>query len=165
MTIAAMPPQTLSSTKVFGEPQLHTDGELLALAFAADGTLWSVEDPGVLRHWNAQTGQQLKWHSLSDLETLWCFSDDTRVLVSASDDLSFWDTSSGQVLTALSQPSWVSALACHPDPAHVATGHDDGSVRFWDASGHQLLHELSGFGRVGQRPGLQPRRQTAGRGP
>src|SRR5580658_6325248 len=128
MTIAAMPPHTLGKTKVFGEPQLHTDGEILALAFAADGSLWSVEDPGVLRHWSVQNGKQLNWHSLSDLETLWCFSDDTRILVSASDDLSFWDTSSGQVLTALSQPSWVSALACHPEPSHVATGHDDGSI-------------------------------------
>jgi WD40 repeat protein len=144
MTIAAMPPQTLSRTKIFGEPQLHTDGEILALAFAPDGTLWSVEDPGVLRHWNARNGQQLLWHSLSDMETLWCFSDDTRILITASDDLSFWDTSSGQVLTALALPSWASALACHPDPSHVATGHDDGTIRYWDASGHQLLHVLTG---------------------
>jgi WD40 repeat protein len=144
MTTAAMPPQTLGRTKVYGEPQLHTDGEVLALAFAADGSLWSIEDPGVLRHWNAQTGQQLHWHSLSDLETLWFFSDDASVIVSASDDLTFWDTSSGQVLTAIKQPSWVSAMACHPDSAHVATGHDDGSIHFWNASGHQLLHQLSG---------------------
>lgn len=144
MTSATLPPNVLSALKVFGEPQLHTDGELLALAFAPNGTLWSVEERGVLRHWNANTGQQLEWSSLSDMETLWCFSGDTRVLASASDDLSFWDTSSGQVLTALAQDSWVSALACHPDPSHVATGHDDGTVRFWDAAGHHLKLTLRG---------------------
>ena len=64
----------------FGEPQFHSDGELLQLAFAADGALWTVEDPGILRSWDAQTGRQREWHALSDLETLWAFSHDARVL-------------------------------------------------------------------------------------
>ena len=164
MTIAALPPNALSTVQVFGEPQLHTDGELLALSFAPDGTLWSVEEFGILRHWQARTGRQLQWYCLSDLETLWCFTDDTRVLISASDDLTFWDTSSGLVLTAVPQPSWVTAVAAHPDPAHVATGHDDGSIRFWDAGGHQLIHHLipssplshGGEGRL-RRSGRAPR--------
>jgi WD40 repeat protein len=128
--------------RVFGDPQLHTDGDLLALGFAADGGLWSVEEPGVVRHWNGSGGQPLGWHSLSDLETLWCFSDDARVLASGSDDLSLWDAASGQLLTAIPQPSWVTALAFHRDSTQLATGHDDGVVRFWDAAGHQLLREF-----------------------
>lgn len=127
---------------VYGDPQLHTDGELIALAFAPDGSLWSMEEPGVLRHWNAQSGQQLDWQSLSDLETLWCFSADARVLASASNELSLWDVSSGQVLTAIAQESWVSALAFHPDSTFLATGHDDGIVRCRDLAGHQVLHIL-----------------------
>lgn len=139
MTAATMPPA--ASPKVFGEPQLRTDGELLALAFAPDGSLWSVEEPGVLRHWNPNGGHQIEWHSLSDLETLWAFSRDTRVLASASDDLTLWDTSSGHILTALPQPAWVSALGFHPDPSQIASGHDDGIIRLWDISGHQLQLE------------------------
>ncbi len=138
----------LSSAQVYGDPLLRTDGDLQALTFAPDGTLWSVEELGVLRHWNPATGQQLEWQSLSDLETLWCFSPDARVLASASNDLTFWDTSSGQVLTAVPQPSWVTALAFHPDPAFLATGHDDGVVRLWDAAGHHLVREF----RLHQRP-------------
>src|SRR6059036_2572858 len=106
MTSSLFPPHALPLPQVFGDPHLHSDGDLLALTFAPDGTLWSVEEPGVLRHWNAATGQQLAWYSLSDLETVWAFSPDTRVLASASNDLTFWDTSSGQVLTAVPQPSW-----------------------------------------------------------
>src|SRR5436309_6134219 len=109
MTSSLLPPHALPLPQVFGDPHLHVDGDVLALTFAPDGTLWSVEEPGVLRHWDAAAARQLEWQALSDLETLWCFSRDARILASASNDLSFWDTSSGQVLTAVPQPSWVTA--------------------------------------------------------
>src|SRR5437016_4411752 len=148
MPSTTLPAGRVSQAHVFGDPHLHTDGDLLALTFAPDGALWSVEEPGVLRQWNAATGQQLAWHSLSDLETVWAFSPDARVLASASDDLSFWEVSSGQVLTAVLQSSWVTALAFHPDPAFLATGHDDGVVRLWDAAGHHLVRAF----RLHKRP-------------
>jgi WD40 repeat protein len=136
MTSTLLPSSAAAKLQPFGEPQWHTDGDLLQLAFAPDGSLWTVEDPGVLRRWDARTGQQREWHALSDLETLWCFSPDARVLASGSDDLTIWDTSSGQALTSVAQDSWVTAVAFAPDPSFVATGHDDGSVCYWDAAGH-----------------------------
>lgn len=148
MSFATIPPEALRHARVFGDPQLHTDGELLALAFAPDSTLYSVEDPGVVRHWDPANGKQLDWQSLSDLETLWRFSGDCRVLASASNDLSFWDPTSGNLLTAIPQPSWLTALAFHPDPAFVATGHDDGAVRLWDVAGHQLVREFEAHKRA-----------------
>jgi WD40 repeat protein len=131
--------QAFGAKHVLGEPRLHTDGEVLLLAFAPDGGLLSVEDPGILRRWNAATGLPRDWHALSDLETVWCFSRDTRVLASASDDLTIWDASSGMVLTALAQESWVTAVAFGADPGFVVTGHDDGTIRYWDAAGHHLV--------------------------
>ncbi len=119
--------------RVFGDLRFRTDGDLLALEFAADGTLWSVEDPGLLRQWS-ETGQQLFSSSLSDLETMWAFSSDARLLASASDDLALWDVVSGRLLTAVSQPSWVTALAFRPDRRVVATGHDDGILRLWEVA-------------------------------
>src|ERR1051325_5514831 len=107
MTTATPPLSLIPDAKIFGDPQLHTDGDLLALAVAAGGSLWSVEEPGVVRHWHAQTGQALSWHSPSELETLWAFSDDARILASASDDLSVWDAASGRLLASLPQESWV----------------------------------------------------------
>jgi len=142
MTSTTILAGALPQAHVFGEPQLHTDGDLLALAFAPDNSLWSVEEPGVLRHWNAASGQQLEWQALSDLETLWTFSRDGRLLASASDDLTLWDVSSGQVLTSIPQKAWVTALAFAPDPTFLATGHEDGVIRYWDATSHQIAHEF-----------------------
>src|SRR5438105_401956 len=142
MTSTILPSGPLPHVQIFGEPQLHTDGELLALAFAPDGSLCSVEEPGVLRHWNAANGLQTDWQALSDLETLWTFSRDGRLLASANDDLTLWDISSGQVLTAIAQHSWVTALAFADDHSFLATGHDDGMVRYWDATTHHLAHEF-----------------------
>jgi WD40 repeat protein len=149
MTSTAIPPSSenpvgarLAVKRTFGEPRFHTDGELLALAFAPDGTVWSVEDPGELRQWNPRTGQPIQKHMLSDLETLWVFSRDARLLASASDDLSLWDTASGKQLATISQPSWVTTATFRPDSAVIATGHDDGMVRLWDVAQRKLLSEF-----------------------
>jgi WD40 repeat protein len=139
MTSSVIPHRKEAILERFGDPQLHTDGELLQLTYAPDGSLLTVEDPGILRRWDARTNQPREWHALSDLETLWCFSPDARVLASGSDDLTIWDTSSGQALTSVPQASWVTALAFAPDPSFIATGHDDGSVSYWDAAGHHRL--------------------------
>ncbi len=148
-----MPPSAVSSSsdvnkpvasvvRVFGESRFHTDGDVIALAFCADGTLWSLDEPGVLRQWN-EAGQQLTYHFLSDLETLWCFGPDARLLASASDDLAIWQVAAGRVIRALSQPSWVTALAFRGDSRLVATGHDDGIVRLWSVGQEQLLREFA----------------------
>jgi WD40 repeat protein len=127
---------------VLGDPHLHTDGDVLALAFGSDGSLWSVEEAGVVRRWNAVNGQQLGWQGLSDLETLWGFSSDARVLAAAGNDLSLWNPLTGQLLAVLPQASWVTALAFHAGGRLLATGHDDGSARCWDLGTRRLLFEL-----------------------
>src|ERR1043166_2124111 len=125
MTSAILPPNAVSQAKVFGDPNLHLDGDLLALGFAPDGSLWSVEEPGLLRHWNLSTQQQLAWHPLEETAPLGCVSPGARLVAAASDELTVWDVASGQVLAARPQPSWVTAVAFRPDAGLLATGHDD----------------------------------------
>src|SRR5947208_13683028 len=76
--------------RVFGEPRFHTEGDIAAVAFAADGTLFSIDEAGVLRHWAAD-GRLLARHFLSDLETLWGFNPNATVLASGNDDLILWN--------------------------------------------------------------------------
>ena len=127
--------------QVFGEPRFHADADVAALAFAADGTLHSVDDAGVLRHWSSD-GHMLHRHYLSDLEIIWNFSPDARLLASGNDDLLLWNVADGQLLDRIAQPSWVTAIAFTPDGRVLASGHDDGRVRFWDTSTRQPLGEI-----------------------
>lgn len=133
--------------RVFDDRPFRADGDLLALAFGGDGTFWTVEDPGVLRRWDLVGGRQVEWHLLSELENLWAFSRDGRVLASASDDLSLWDVPTGQLQAVLPQPTWVTALALRGDAGLVATGHEDGTVCLWDAANDEQVHEFHGYRR------------------
>lgn len=128
--------------RTFGDPRFHTDAEIGAVAFARDGSVWSVDDSGLLRHWSAD-GKCLSRTFLSDLETLWAFSPDASLLASGNDDLLLWNTGEGQLLARIPQPSWVTAVAFSPDGRTVASGHDDGSVRFWDVRSHRLVGDIA----------------------
>ncbi|MBY0455984.1 MAG: hypothetical protein K2V38_01455, partial [Gemmataceae bacterium] len=129
--------------RVFGEPRFHTDADICALCFAADGRLFSVDEGGVLQHWSAD-GRPLARHFLSDLETLWRFGPGGRLLVSGNEDLGVWDAESGQLLarTADQAGDWATALAVAPDGRTVASGHDGGSLRLWDATTGHLAGEF-----------------------
>jgi WD40 repeat protein len=125
----------------FGDARFHTDGDICAVAFAADGTLWSVDEAGLLRRWAAD-GKLLSRAFLSDLETLWAFSPDADLLASGNDDLLLWNTAEGQLLCRIPQPKWVTAVAFGPDGRTVVSGHDDGSVRFWDVRSQRLTGDI-----------------------
>jgi len=130
--------------RVFGASPFRTDGELLALRFAPDGRLWSVEEPGVLRHWDIETRQQIAWHELADPAALWCFSGAAHYVASGSNELSLWETDTGELRACWPQSSWVTALCFQPGGLMLATGHDDGVVRLWHYASPRLAHELRG---------------------
>ncbi|MGL6096667.1 MAG: hypothetical protein ACRC7O_12835 [Fimbriiglobus sp.] len=119
--------------RTYGEPRFHTDGDVAAVAFAPDGTLWTVDEAGHLRHWGPD-GQLLRQVYLSDLETLWCFGPGAKRIASGNDDLLIWDAAEGTLVRRIEQDSWVTALGFSGTGTIVASGHDDGSVRLWDAT-------------------------------
>src|SRR5689334_13288857 len=121
--------------RVFGARPFHTDGELLALRFAPDGSLWSVEEPGVLRHWDVRSRQQLGWSELGTAEAVWCFSAAAHYVAAGSDELCLWESTNGELLAFWNQASWTTALAFQPGGLLLASGHDDGGVRLWDYTG------------------------------
>jgi WD40 repeat protein len=142
MTLSSSLPESSFRARVFGFRPFQTDGELLALRFAPDGSLWSVEEPGVLRHWDVSSGQQMSWHELADPSAVWCFSGAAHYLASGSAELSLWETKSGGLLSWWPQASWVTALAFQAGGLLLASGHDDGRVRLWDYAGGRLVYEL-----------------------
>src|SRR5258707_5651584 len=144
---AAMADAGTAKLRTFGARPFHTDGDLLALAFADDGALWSIEEPGVLRRWNVATQQQAAWQLLDELATQWCFSPDARFVAAGSDDVSVWDVATGELVEMWQHSSWVTAPAFAPQGPVLATGHDDNAVRVWNCQGPACRHELPGHER------------------
>jgi WD40 repeat protein len=134
---------SLAPHRVFGSRPFHTDGELLALAFAADGTLWSVEEPGTLRQWDVAGQRPLAVHALDDPATWWTFSAGARRVAAGSDELSVWDVATGEFRFGRPMPAWVTAIAFRPDGSLVVTGHDDGMIRLWEPARGTLVQELA----------------------
>ncbi len=132
--------------RVFGEPRFHTENDIAAVAFRADGSLCSIDESGVLCQWAAD-GKLLNRHFLSDIETLWCFGPGARVLASGNDGLLIWDTATGQLIHRIEQPgdepSWITTVSFSPDGQIIAAGHDDGRVRFWGVDSQQYLGEIA----------------------
>lgn len=142
--MTAMPVSPSVSPRVFGVSPLRSDGELLALRFAPDGRLWSVEEGGVLRQWDVATRRQLAWHELMDPAALWCFSPSAHYIASGSNEISLWQTATGELQACWPQPSWVTALAFQPGGLLLAVGHDDGTLHLWDHVHQTLVHQLPG---------------------
>ncbi len=142
MTASSSPTETSFRPRVFGARPFHTDGELLALRFAPDGSLLSVEEPGVLRRWDLRSQQQIDWHELGDPAAVWSFSASAHYIAAGSNELCLWQTNNGELLACWPQASWVTALAFQPGGLLLASGHDDGGVRLWNHASGRLAYEL-----------------------
>jgi len=143
---SATPPSSGSGPvgRVFGERPFRTDADVLAVAFGPGG-LWSVEDGGGLRLWDAGSGRQLNWHALQEEETSWSFTTDGRLLAGASLDLTLWDVTTGRRRIVIPQDTWVTALAFAPGSELAATGHDDGIICIWDTADGRLARRLRAY--------------------
>src|SRR5439155_27280427 len=64
-------------------------------------------------------------------------------LASGNDDLLLWDVATGQLLHRIEQDSWVTAIAFSADGRTVASGHDNGKVRFWDTATQKFIGEIA----------------------
>ena len=144
---SALPsPSVWPVQRVFGETLFRADAEVQAITFGPGG-LWSVEEGGGLRQWDAATGKLLAWNELEEDATLWRFRQDGKLLAGCTADLILWDLPSGQRRTIIPQPAWITAVAFLPSLDLAATGHDDGLVRVWDIADGTLLREFRGYFR------------------
>jgi WD40 repeat protein len=129
--------------RTYGEPLFHTESEVLALRYAPDETLWTVEEAGVLRQW-APDGRLLGREFLSDTEDLWAFNGDASRLASGTNEVALWDTANAAELARAPASSWVTAFAFSPDGKLLASGHDDGRICLWELPKLKLLGEIDG---------------------
>ena len=101
----------------------------------------SVEDPGLLRRWNARQGSNSasatrRRNGVIQRHASWLASD--------SDELALCEVATGRLRNALPQSSWVAAIDFSRDGRQLVTGHDDGAVRIWEVDGKHPVRELQG---------------------
>ncbi len=141
-----------------GHPAIVT-----AVAISPDGqTLFSGDDAGLGKLWNADTGTEthtLKGHTRSITAAV--FLPEGRRLLTASQDgtVAQWDVASGRELPAMltgaestntdAYDTPVTGLAISPDGRQAATLSEDAedgvllsAVRLWDTESGALVHQL-----------------------
>ena len=114
----------------FGEPLWHADGALLALGLC--GRRHALVGRGTRRLAAMGPGRPVA-RTASCSATWKRFGHSARgrnCSFRPATNLVVWDVAGSARLTLLPQPSWVTAVAFHPTRRVIATGHDDGSVRF-----------------------------------
>lgn len=124
-----------SVVHLFGDLRGRTDGNLLALQFAADDSIVAVEEGGVFRRWDGATLELLESTPLGDDETVWAFSADGRWLAGGGRSLSLWNVTRTPTPIAAGDDGWATSLAFSPNGAALAVGCDDGRIRFWSVPG------------------------------
>ena len=157
---STLTPARVPAIRVFGDAH-SAPTATCTRCLRNDGSLWSLETSGLLRHWSDK-GDQLEVRPLSDLETEWAFSSDVRVLASGSKELSLWDRRRDNPDV---DPAGLLdyRVSLNVEPGFVATGHDDGSIRYWDLSSHSALKTLRTSRNADQCAGVSCRRQDARR--
>jgi WD40 repeat protein len=117
--------------RLLGDLRGRTDADLLALQFAADGSLVAVEEGGVFRRWDGATLELLEATPLGDDETVWAFSADGRWLAGGGESLSLWNVARTPTPIDAADDGWATALAFSPSGGFLAVGGDDGRIRVW----------------------------------
>jgi WD40 repeat protein len=127
--------------RIYGEPLFFTESEILALQFAPDDSLWSIEESGIARQWSG-SGKLINRFFLSELETLWAINKDATLAVSGSDEMKLWDLTSGRLIVGFEPGPWITAFAFSPSGKILVSGHDDGKIRFWDLATRKMTREI-----------------------
>ena len=66
------------------------------------------------------------------------------MLISSSEDglISFWDATTKKSLRKINNKSSALSLVLYPDMQRMATGHEDGGVRFWNLEKGVIIHKV-----------------------
>lgn len=126
----------------FAGALMRMEGEPLALGFVGEGALICLDEQGNLRaakqiggKWEA--GKPLLLDQLAGCASL-CPAQ-RLVILSSANELGVWAIGKTDPRWWMDTGAWITATAGHPTLPLVASGHDDGAVRVWDALSGELI--------------------------
>jgi WD40 repeat protein len=149
-------PLVLSSDRLHDPPLAlhgHT-GPVWCVAASADGHVASGGEDGTARVWDLRPNKPpLTIVAGGPVWAITFSNDGRRVITGGADKPSqselanvprVWDAQTGKLLFALKgHTRGVTAIACSPDGARIATSSYDGTTRLWDATDGRPLAALS----------------------
>lgn len=121
---------------------LRMDGEPLASTWLNDTSVLAIDDQGIVEKATREGG---RWNrarpiQLDQMPNLaHFFQSASRIACSVGPELGVWPLNRSESLWWLETESWITAVAGHQALGLVASGHEDGSVRFWDAATGKML--------------------------
>lgn len=138
-----------ASADAFAElpPLTGHNGWVQALAFHADGRLFSADSWGGLRCWPAPGGDAKPLWSTDSAHDGWVrslsVSPDGKLLASCGADklVRLWSVDDGKKVQEFAGPEDVFAVAFHPDGKSLVAGDFKGVVRQWDLTAGKVMRE------------------------
>ena len=122
--------------------------DVTSVAYSPDGKqIASSSDDGVVRVWDASTGESRTFDAYADMAWEWsypvAFSPDGTKLVS---DTTLFNLSTGSRTHHAFGEKWrrVYSIAFSADGRFLALGASDATFEIWDTSSHQIIAQLVG---------------------
>lgn len=123
---------------------LRLDSEPLAATWLNGENILAVDDQGMIERVSREKGRwergNPKHLDLSPEHAAFC-QGNNWVVCSAGPELGVWPSNGRESLWWLESTSWITAISGHPNLQLVASGHEDGSVCFWDAETGKLIRK------------------------
>lgn len=117
--------------------------DLVATAFAPDGTRAVTSDPRTLVVWDTATGEALAFWATPGAARDVALAADGRVLIGLSDHSAvLFDAGNGDHLHTLLHEGVVGSVALSDDGRWALTGSDDNSAVLWNAATGDAVHRL-----------------------
>lgn len=113
--------------------RIPQDEELQGMAYRPDGSaLFTLTDGGEVRAWELPAGKlQARFSHEKDVRAI-RFSTDGSVLVTVSEGRAYvWNTSTGELLSELTDAGYVRDARFSSDSRHLLTGSADGTAAVW----------------------------------
>ena len=133
------------------EPGEHLKTELIdarlnSAKFSSDCLSLAGAGEKPLLFWNVESGKLMKNYTkwIGDLESME-FSSNGRYLLTASnwDRVDVWDVNTAKPIVSMGHRDTVNSATFSPDEKTIASGSDDGTIRFWDAATGKLINEIT----------------------
>lgn len=120
------------------------DSPALSLAFSPDGArIASTSADGIVRVWDAITGDEQRQLALGAAGQGVAFSPDGAILAARSERIvRLWDAEAGEELATLEHGGLVNGMAFAPDGARLTTASLEGAVQVWDVETGEVVATL-----------------------